>query len=299
MNINGECSAQLLAQAVREYARVNRSIQSQESRLRYWRGEKPPVGPAYDPLPPIAAAIDVPALAEATRAWERVAAALLDIIAQETAKHPLWTWAQNIKGHTPGLVGQVLGFLVGLPPLPTKGPSTWWKVAGLAPQDVDGRPRLPRPRRGEKHEGHLGYIPQLRRNLYVLFESLAKARGYYFWAYWAFRAELQPHYQELGRRAIDAHAVARVKTIKLWLSHAYRKWGEAVGIEVPLPYSSAYLGRREYDPPERDRRVDIDIIRGWVESEFEPFYEEQVPDLAQAREAMLVSKRQQEGQQEG
>ncbi len=119
--------------------------------------------------------------------------------------YAVWeSWLQHVRGIGPGLAGQMLALL--LPPIPTKGPSSWYKAAGLAPETrPDGESRLPRPRKVrcpdcasttfrmkegvrlctecarplEPGEGKLAYHPWLRRCLYNVGDSFVKNGAYY------------------------------------------------------------------------------------------------------------------------
>ena len=68
------------------------------------------------------------------------------LIARRLKQFPVYMeWLRHVKGIGPSLAGQMLAML--LPPLPNTGPSTWYKAAGLAPEEQeDGKFRLPRAR---------------------------------------------------------------------------------------------------------------------------------------------------------
>jgi len=126
-------------------------------------------------------------------------------IARELDAYPVWdSWLRHVRGIGPSLAGQMLALL--LPPIPTKGPSSWYRAAGLAPETrAEGESRLPRPRavrcpdcasttfrmkEGARTctecgralapgEGKLAYHPWLRRCLYNVSDSFVKNGLYY------------------------------------------------------------------------------------------------------------------------
>ena len=130
-------------------------------------------------------------------------------IARELESYAVWeAWLRHVRGIGPSLAGQMLALL--LPPIPTKGPSSWYKAAGLAPETrAEGESRLPRPRAVrcpecasttfrmkegartctecgralEPGEGKVAYHPWLRRCLYNVGESFVKNGRYYREAY--------------------------------------------------------------------------------------------------------------------
>lgn len=148
------------------------------------------------------------------------------LIATEVCKYSVYReWLQHVKGIGPGLAGQVLSLL--LPPLPNKGPSSWYKAAGLVPEhrEKDGLMHLPRATAGG---GKLEYHPWLRRCLWNVATSFVRNGGYYRKVYEEKKARLQVQHEGDSQWApwrIDS--VARWITVKLFLSHLWEAWCEA------------------------------------------------------------------------
>lgn len=169
-------------------------------------------------------------------------------IGSELKNWPVYReWLSHIKGIGPSLSGQMLALL--LPPIPTKGPSSWYKAAGLAPeQRPDGLMRLPRARAGE---GKITYHPWLRRCLYNVATSFVRSGGYYRDVYDRAKARLV----ELHRNDTDhwpphrLDSVARWETVKLFLSHLWEAWCEIEGIERRQAYAIEKLGHQYIPRP--------------------------------------------------
>ncbi len=154
---------------------------------------------------------------------------------------PVWNyWLRHVKGIGPGLAASILALL--LPPLPDKGPSSWYKAAGLAPVEIEGQSRLPRACKGG---GKLEYHPRLRRNLWLVGQSFVRVGGggYY-----------RTHYEQVKGRLIRQHAgntewpphridsVARWNTVKVFLAHLWEAWCECEAIPARKPYIIEYGG---------------------------------------------------------
>lgn len=161
---------------------------------------------------------------------------------QEVKQHPTWEWLSKIRGIAPQTAALLLGYL--LPPRADKGPSSWYKAAGLVPeQRPDGLSRLPTYRslpKGERAWWH----PRLRRNLYVVGQCLLRGGGHYYQRYLEFRRAIE----RKGREDPKAwpggriHAVAFWKMVKLFLAHLWEVWCRAEGIPCRQPYPIAILG---------------------------------------------------------
>ena len=96
-------------------------------------------------------------------------------IGRAVQQYPIWDhWLGHVRGIGPGLAGQMMALL--LPPLEDRGPSTWFRAAGLYPQEWEGVLRLPRARSGE---GKITYHPGLRRCLFNVGTSFVKMGRYY------------------------------------------------------------------------------------------------------------------------
>lgn len=93
---------------------------------------------------------------------------------------PVYTdWLCHVRGIGPSLSGAMLSLL--LPPLADRGPSTWYKAAGLyVEQHEDGTSRIPRPHKGG---GKVTYHIGLRVLLYNVATSFVRLGGYYREAY--------------------------------------------------------------------------------------------------------------------
>lgn len=169
-------------------------------------------------------------------------------IAAELRAWPVYeAWLSHVRGIGPALAGQMLAFL--LPPIPTKGPSSWYKAAGLAPEErADGYMRLPRARAGE---GTITYHPYLRRCLHNVATSFVRNGGYYRTVYEERKARLQ----ELHRADTEhwpphrIESTCRWQTIKFFLSHLWEAWCEEEGIERRPAYVIEQLGHQYIHRP--------------------------------------------------
>ena len=192
----------------------------------------------------------VPAIyADLARMADEMEAQIDKEIARGLADIPVWDhWLSHVKGVGPSLAGQMLALL--LPPAPLYGPSSWYKAAGLAPeQRPDGLMRLPRARAGE---GKITYHPWLRRCLWNLATSFVRNGGYYRTTYEARKAELVAAHS--GDEQWPLHrldSVARWKMVKLFLAHLWERWLEAEGQgEGRRAYVIDKLGHHYQAPPE-------------------------------------------------
>ncbi len=134
-----------------------------------------------------------PRVAAITQEIEEVLRSLegrLETQMAETVKtHPAWFWLTKVKGIGPQAGSLCLAYL--LPPLEEKGPSSWYKAAGLyAIIAEDGTSRMPRYQHlaeGQRATWH----PRLRRNLYVVGTCLLRAGGFYHSFYSDVKAALE------------------------------------------------------------------------------------------------------------
>jgi len=197
-------------------------------------------------------------------------------IAAELDKWPVYrSWLSHVKGIGPSLAGQMLALL--LPPIPSKGPSSWYKAAGLAPElRPDGLTRLPRPSRvrcpecssttfqqkqGEKTctecgrplakgEGKVSYHPWLRRCLYNVGTSFVRNGGYYRVIYEQTKERLQHlHEGDKDWPPIRVDRTARWKMVKVFLAHLWEAWSEVEGIPARLPYVVETYGHQYIPRP--------------------------------------------------
>lgn len=161
-------------------------------------------------------------------------------LAQMVKQHPTWPWLSQVKGVGAHTAALILGYL--LPPRADKGPSSWYKAAGLAPVETEDGTRLPRYTKGKRAD----WCPRLRRNLYVLGDNLVRARGYYYQRYRDFKQALAWLKQDWKPWRI--HRVAVWKAVKLFLGHLWEVWCKAEGIPCRGPYPIAILGHDGYLP---------------------------------------------------
>lgn len=169
------------------------------------------------------------------------------------------TWLQHVKGIGPSLAGAMLGMLI--VPQPDKGPSMWYRAAGLAPSPItttksDGTTvtlsRLPRPRAGG---GKITYHPGLRRTLFLVGKSFVRTGGYYRTAYEQAKARIQHiHAEDPDWPPHRIDSVARWKAVKLFLSHLWEVWSELLGFEPRKPYVIDVLKHQTYIPAPRPQR---------------------------------------------
>lgn len=139
----------------------------------------------------------------AAEMWEK----LLDKQMEKEVRrrYPVWDfWLKNVKGIGPGLASQMLALL--LPPLEERGPSTWFKAAGMIPEDRDGVMRLPRARVGE---GRITYHPGLRKCLYLVGSSFVRSGGEGFY---------RGYYDQRKRRLFEQHCWDAAAFLKQWES---------------------------------------------------------------------------------
>jgi len=170
-----------------------------------------------------------------------------DAIAVELTRWPVYQeWLVHVKGIGPSLAGQMLALL--LPPIPSKGPSSWYKAAGLAPeQRPDGLMRLPRARAGE---GKITYHPWLRRCLYNVATSFVRNGGYYREVYDRAKERLLAlHEGDADWPPIRLDRAARWKMVKMFLAHLWEAWCEAESIPARLPYIVEKYGHQHIPRP--------------------------------------------------
>ena len=108
--------------------------------------------------------------------------------------------------------------------------------------------RLPRPRAGG---GKITYHPWLRRCLHNVATSFVRNGGYYREVYDEGKARLTAFHE--GDENWPPHrldAVARWKTVKLFLAHLWEKWLESEGQNGRRAYVVDQLGHSYKAPPE-------------------------------------------------
>lgn len=165
---------------------------------------------------------------------ERAEAEALAGMAEESAAYPVWDyWLKHVKGIGPSLGSQLLAML--LPPIPEKGPSSWYRAAGLDPElrvSSEGVEefRIRRPRAGE---GAITYYKRLRMTLWNVAVSFIKTGGedgYYRGVYLRRKAELRASPQRADWPDIRIDQVARWIMVKRFLAHLWEAWCEVEGI---------------------------------------------------------------------
>lgn len=181
-------------------------------------------------------------------------------IIEELRPYAVWnTWLSHVRGVGPSLGGQLLALL--LPPLADRGPSTWYKAAGLVAElQPDGLMRLPRPR---KDGGKITYHPRLRRDLWNLAKSFVMVGGYYRTIYDQNKARLTEKHRDEPEiwPPHRIEAASRWATVKLFLSHLYSEWliadGLSSGDEERRSYVVDVLGHHYIPAPKWDGKRKI------------------------------------------
>ncbi|MBA7621339.1 hypothetical protein ES703_28699 [subsurface metagenome] len=139
--------------------------------------------------------------------------------------HPAWEWASQVKGAGLTTVGRIIG-KTDITRVNTV--SEMWAHAGFG-LEADGTRQ--RKRAGEK----ITYDAQLQSNCVMLGESLLYQKNSYYEYY---LREKEKHSQLPPRHA---HNRAFRHMIKLFLSHFWQTWREALGLLAPAPYAFAIL----------------------------------------------------------
>lgn len=156
-------------------------------------------------------------------------------MAEAVKTYPVWDhWLKHVRGIGPSLASQLLAML--LPPLPERGPSTWFKAAGLVPEWREDQQafRMPRPRKyepdetilqrckshtcgwkgqqaannrdcpicGEDSYPTLPHYPWLRRCLYNVATSFVRGGGYYRKVYEQQKGRLFDLHQPLAAKLL-------------------------------------------------------------------------------------------------
>lgn len=159
-----------------------------------------------------------------------------EAMAEAVKQFPVYNfWLRHVKGIGPSLASQMIAML--LPPLPDRGPSTWFKAAGLVAEWREDQQawRLPRPRKydvdevlpqrcsaktcgwkgqqannnrvcptcGEDSYPALPYYPWLRRCLFNVATSFVRNGGYY-----------RIVYEQQKQRLFDLHQPPAAKILR-------------------------------------------------------------------------------------
>lgn len=151
-------------------------------------------------------------------------------------RYPIYNeWLRHVKGIGPALASQLLALL--LPPLEDRGPSTWYKAAGLYGEErPDGTMRIPQARRGE---GKTTYHRWLRRCLYNVGESFVRNGGYYREVYDRTKRRLYREHSWKAARLMDAWESTGIEARRSWLEDRYGK--EAIEKAAKTKESAALL----------------------------------------------------------
>lgn len=182
------------------------------------------------------------------------------IVADKIETHPAYHWFSRVKGIGKENIAKVVGLID-----PVKAPhvSSLWKWAGLHVQDGKALKR----ERGKK----LDYNSELRSMCWRLASSLMRARGKYY-SYYISQKKLETQkYENLGWTIVPSNRLpkkagkkyepegiislghidnrAKRKMIKLFLSHLWAVWREAVKLPVTKPYAMEKLGHNHYYDP--------------------------------------------------
>jgi hypothetical protein len=201
-----------------------------------------------------------------------VEAVLAKEIKEIVDEHPLWTrWLKGIKGIGPILAG---GWISGLA-TPERFPNVakLWAYCGYhtVPADMKYAEKFKtNPRFADALAG--GRIPALpddqnlrmaahrvrgqRANWSSSLKTLGWKTGESFvkaskGQYRPFYDEQRAHYEQSRPETSDAHrfAMAKRKTVKLFLSHMWEVWRRIEGLPVTKPYVFTHMGHRDFIAP--------------------------------------------------
>ena len=160
----------------------------------------------------------------------------------EVKKHEMASWLKNVKG-----IGPILSsaLLTTIDISRADHVSSIWKYAGLAPGQ--------RKKRGEK----LDFNPFLKTICWKVGESFVKSKGQYREIYDSSKKFYQtkfpdkvlmvdgkgkPVLTKLGKKQYlyskgHIHAMAKRRTVKIFLSHFWAEWRKVEGLPVSEPFS--------------------------------------------------------------
>ncbi|HEY7061748.1 MAG TPA: hypothetical protein VII06_09725 [Chloroflexota bacterium] len=188
-------------------------------------------------------------LHQAAQSWE---AEIESLYARQLRRWLVWQdWLQHVKGIGPQLALPLLALL--LPPLEDRGPSTWYKAAGLTTEErPDGTRRLPRARAGE---GKITYHPGLRRQLFLVAESFVRTGGYYREVYERQYDRLFHLHAWAAADFLDGWRSTGVPARADWVRHQYEQ-AAVVAAWMPLLTTATKPGL----PAERFRADPLDDV---------------------------------------
>ena len=150
-------------------------------------------------------------------------------LGKSVKKHSMWKWLTSVKG-----IGPILGSasISTINITVADHASSIWKYAGLAP----GQKR----ERGKK----LDYNPFLKMTCWKIGESFVKTRGEYRKIYDSskeFYKNKFPVEKKDGKKTLytkgHIHAMAKRRTVKLFLSHFWLEWRKLEGLPISEPFA--------------------------------------------------------------
>jgi len=169
---------------------------------------------------------------------------VVEYLASECSRSPIWPWLSGVKGIGPRLGGMLVG-LIDIERAPTV--SSLWRYAGLAV--IDGKAE--RREKGKK----LPYNDLLKKTCFLIGRSFLMGKHPLYEPLYReariFYERERPDWTD-GRR----HNAARRKMVKMFLSHLWTKWREAVNLPVRPPYAQQLPGHAGgyLPPPEPEPR---------------------------------------------
>lgn len=185
------------------------------------------------------------------RAGER---ALVQDMEVTLATHPAWPWLSRVKGIGPTLATKMFAH-IDIDRAPTV--SALWRFAGLGV--IDGK----RERLVKGERAHFNC--RLKTVLYLVAGSFLKSGSPYRATYDTAREQYRKRNDGLPKEEQwtegHIHMAALRKMSKLFLSHLWEVWRDAVGLPVRPSYVEEYLGHTSIvDPwrmvePEKAKRV--------------------------------------------
>lgn len=165
-------------------------------------------------------------------------------MAEELKGHPAMPWLAHVRGIGPTLACKVLGHIDDIATFDTV--SKLWRFAGQGINPTTGE--RDRPTKGEK----LVYNKRLKCVCYLVSDQFVRQGGAYRTVYdnaktrYAAREELKG---KDGWTKGHINNAARRKAVKLFLSHLWQTWREAVNLPIREPYALEALGHTMFLDP--------------------------------------------------
>lgn len=114
--------------------------------------------------------------------------------------------------------------------------------------------RAPKRRRGQR----ITWNPKLKMVCYNIGKSFVRVRSSQYRAYYdEYKAFYNAKYPERSKGHRDA--MARRKTVKLFLSHLFEMWYRLKGLTPPKPYVIEHGGRVHYIPPPESQETMTEV----------------------------------------